>query len=214
MKRRTLIFVFLFFLLTNVNAKKISGYFISNTHDTVRVLFNIPVKFLMQEPNFVNLQKKVKYFDSKNIKQVLYPDMALEVVFDFEGQKYRMLSRNDDLGLNSMFSSDNRIFLNLIKDGKLKLFEYHYSGTAGAPMMGAGGGAPMMAGGSPGGSNYILQKGEGSLFEISVSLFNSFKKQASEYFADCPEVLKKIQDKAYRKDDMELIVDDYNRNCK
>lgn len=214
MKKSALIFTFLLFSLTTAYAKKIPGYYISNTHDTVRVLFNIPIKFLAQVPNFAKLQDEVKYFDSKNEKHFLEPDMALEMVFEYNGQKFRMLSRNDNLGLNGSFSSNNRIFLNLIKDGRLKLFEYYYSGSAGTPMMSAGGGAPMMIGGSPGGCNSILQKGDGPLFEISVSLFNSFKKQASDYFSDCPALSNKIQNKEYRIDDIELIVDYYNRNCK
>jgi len=177
-------------------------------------LFNIPIKFLGQVPNFAKLKDEVKYFDSNNEKHFLIPDKALEVVFEYNGQKFRMLSRIDNLGLNGAFSSNSRIFLNLIKDGRLKLFEYYYSGSAGAPMMSAGGGAPMMVGGSPGGCNSILQKGDDPLFEISVSLFNSFKKQTSDYFSDCPELSNKILNKEYRKEDIELIVDHYNMFCK
>jgi hypothetical protein len=81
-------------------------------------------------------------------------------------------------------------------------------------MMGAGGGAPMMMGGSPGGCNSILQKGDGPLYEIKVSLFEPFKKQASEYFSDCPELSSKILKKEYRKEDIELIVEHYNLFCK
>jgi len=214
MKKSALVFTFLLFSLTAVYAKKIPGYYISNSHDTVRVLFNIPVKFLAQVPNFAKLQDEVKYFDSKNEKHYLEPDMALEIGFEFNGKKFRMLSRFDNLDLNGSFSSNGKIFLNLIKDGRLKLFEYYYSGSAGTPMMSAGGGAPMMMGGGPGGCNSILQKGDGPLFEIKVSLFNPFKKQASEYFSDCSELSNKILNKELRKEDIEQIVDYYNRNCK
>lgn len=140
--------------------------------------------------------------------------MALELGFEFDGIKYKMLSRDNNLGLSGPFGSYDRIFLRLIKDGRVKLFEYHFSGSAGAPMMSAGGGAPMTMGGTPGGCNSVLQKGDGPLFEISVSLFNSFKKQASDYFSDCPELSNKILNKEYHKDDIEQIVDYYNKLCK
>jgi hypothetical protein len=33
------------------------------------------------------------------------------------------------------------------------------------------------------------------------------------YFSDCPLLAKKLEDKTYRRRDMELIVKEYNKEC-
>ena len=42
----------------------------------------------------------------------------------------------------------------------------------------------------------------------------NFIKAASEYFEDCPELVKKIEDKEYKKRDIEEVVNYYNKDCK
>lgn len=41
----------------------------------------------------------------------------------------------------------------------------------------------------------------------------SFRKTASEYFKDCPELVKRIKNRTYRKNDIEEIVTYYNEEC-
>jgi hypothetical protein len=49
----------------------------------------------------------------------------------------------------------------------------------------------------------------------STSLFSkNFKKAASKYFEDCPELVDKIQTKEYRKRDLRSIIEFYNTHCK
>ena len=49
--------------------------------------------------------------------------------------------------------------------------------------------------------------GQGSLFK------KNFKKGASEYFKDCPELVKKIENKEFKRRDIEEVVNFYNREC-
>lgn len=41
----------------------------------------------------------------------------------------------------------------------------------------------------------------------------SFRKKATEYFSDCPELVKKIDEKIYKSEDLKQVVIEYN-NCK
>ncbi len=58
---------------------------------------------------------------------------------------------------------------------------------------------------------YVAKKNE----EIAVSLESGkkFKKTASKYFSDCPDLVAKIQSKEYKKRDIVEIVKFYNENC-
>ena len=50
-------------------------------------------------------------------------------------------------------------------------------------------------------------------FEVLNSsdvLSKSFKKTAAEFFKDCPSIVEKIENKSYKKDDLEEIVKFYN----
>jgi hypothetical protein len=58
---------------------------------------------------------------------------------------------------------------------------------------------------------YIMQKGSG---ELKRPKNLSFKKDMAEYFRDCPALVDKIQDKDFKKYDMEAIVSFYNKNCR
>ena len=66
-----------------------------------------------------------------------------------------------------------------------------------------------------GGSTYsverfVLQKNNGSLVQPR---WISFRKDMSKFFADCPELVQRIQDRDFKKGDLELIVQDYNQKC-
>lgn len=201
MKKRSLVLVILFFCISQVEAKKkVSGFFITNTHDTIKVVFDISFGFLSQEPDYEKLQSKVKYFDSNNVKQTLSPDMAIEVCLDIKGKKVRMLSRNNDLD----FYGESKLFLHLIKDGRMKLFEHHSTSMSG----------PMGPNGTMTTSKSvkeILQIDNGLLFKPR---FLVFRKDMLEFLSGCPILSKKIEERVYNSFDMEKIVDDYNLNCR
>ena len=105
-----------------VNAKKIQGKIILNNDETINVTFIIPFGFLAGEPAYIRLQTGVKYIDSSNKKVMLKPGDAKEISFAINGQNIRMLSVDDDLELQSIFSSQEKVFLKLEIDGAVKLF--------------------------------------------------------------------------------------------
>ena len=205
---RKLILLFIGLIICfNLNAKKIEGKIIFK-NDTLDVTLKIPFKFITQEPNYQKLQAKVKYYDSDGNKVVLKPDDAKEIQFNYGNGNVRMLSRNNSLYLGNIFFPSTNIFLKIEIDGKLKLFNYYYTQSSGGMYNGATG--TMTGGYSYSVESYILQKGESELKRTKGLMF---RKDMVEYFEDCPELAKKIQEKEFRKDDMQAIVKFYNNKC-
>lgn len=193
-------------------AEKIEGMIITNVNDTLKVTFDIPIELLSREPNYERLQYKVKYVDENGKKQTLKPDDAREIIFTYNNETVRMLSRLNTLqfvGGTILLSSGDNIFLKLVEDGPVQLFLYYYTqNTPGTinPSSGA-----MTGGFMYDTDRYILQKGvRGELKQIKGM---SFRKDMAEYFADCPELVKKIEEKEFKREDMEAIVRFYNAQC-
>lgn len=206
--KRRLIFLFAILSLgftSNTFARKIQGKIIYR-HDTIDVIFNIPFKLLSGEPNFEKLQYRVKYYDASGEVFKLKPDDAEEIRFKINNKEFRMLSRHNSLG-GGLFSGSSNIFLELVSDGAVKIFNYYY--TQHTPgMYGAGG--MVTSGTTISQEKYVLQKGNGTLVRpVGIS----FKKDMMTFFSDCPELVKRIDSKELRKSDLLLIVSYYNNSC-
>ena len=127
MKKIQLICLACWLSLNVVEAKKIKGYYVNNTDDTIMVTFSIPMNSLDGEPSFLRLQWEVTFLDEKNEKWVLKPGEVKEIVFDYGEEHIRMLSRENTLELSRGFTSPKEyLFLRLMKDGRMKLFKYYY----------------------------------------------------------------------------------------
>ncbi len=207
--RRLSVLVVLGMILTfKLEARKIEGKILFK-NDTLNVIFNIPIKFFTQQPNYEKLQNKVKYFDSNGKKIVIRPENAKEIQFKFQNENIRMLSRLNSLGLGSIFYTGSNIFLRLEIDGDLKLFHYYYTQRSAGMYNGATGG--FTGGYSYTVDNYLLQKGNA---ELKRPHGLTFKKDMAEYFSECPIIVEKIESKVFRKKDLESIVRFYNEYCK
>lgn len=194
-----LVFVIGIICIGELEAEKINGYYISKSNDTIKVTFNIPIYFKLSytRPDYALLQTKVKCYDlATNQKKKLNPYEVKEISFNYKGDDIKMLSRHDNLELDGQnFSDDRRVFIHLVKDGKLKLFRYYSSSGYGNPSV----------------ASDILQKENEELFRIR---FLFFKKDMVDYLSDCPELVRKIDEKTYKGNDIEQIVDLYNNTCK
>jgi len=63
---------------------------------------------------------------------------------------------------------------------------------------------------------YIAKKNEETLTNLGITgleFGKRFKKNASKFFSDCPELVTKIQNKEYKKKHIEEVVKFYNENC-
>ncbi len=207
--RKVYLLIALGFILTlNTEAKKIKGKILFQ-NDTIDVIFIIPFKFFDQEPNYVTLQNKVQYLDSKGENVILRPNQAKEIRFKYGDEEIRMLSRFNSLDLGDLLPRNDYIFLKLELDGNLKLFSYYYPQYSTGMYSAATN--SMSMGYSFNEEKYILQKGNG---ELKKPVRLKFKKDIIEYIADCPALVQKIESKEFRNYDLEFIVQFYNSNCK
>ena len=207
--RKTVFLITLGLIFTfKLEAKKIEGK-IFFEHDTMDVIFNIPIDLITLEPNFEKLQLKVKYFDQAGKKHILRPDDAKEYRFKYLYREIRMISRKNSLGIGGIFLTDKNIFLQLEVDGYLKLFNYYFTRRIGGTYNAATG--TMYPGMSFDSERYILQKGD-DVLKRTKGL--NFKKDMQEYFSDCPKLAEKIENKEFRQYDLRSIVRFYNSQCR
>jgi hypothetical protein len=172
-------------------AIEVKGQIITKT-DTINATLLIPVYFMNGDINFVKLQNKIKYLADNKKKHKLKPSQAEQITFRFGGEKIKLLSRNN-------------YFMNLLKSGHLKLFQYYYTSPnfSGAP--GQSGGMTVNIQ-----SYYYLQKGDGEMKRVHGF---SFKKDIGDYLSDCPDVAEQVESRELRKKDIEQIVKNYNKLC-
>lgn len=208
MKKLILLFSVLLITFTS-EAKKIKGQIIL-ANDTLNVTLLIPFKFFSSNPNYEQLQYKIKYLNTKGEKETKKAEEVVEVRFTANNQKNRMISLPNTIGSSaSLFSNRDFILLKLEKEGYCRMFAYYY--TTSSPGMYNAGTGSYMAGGSSTVTQHFLQKGKGELTQIKGI---SFKRDMSEYFNDCPSLSEKIESKELRKSDINFIIDFYNKNCR
>lgn len=193
MKKSLFILAVIFFSSINVFAAELVKGKILTSNDTLDVTFKISVDVISKEPNYMKLQEMVQYYNAAGKLCVLSPAAAKEIQFTYKGVEIRMLSR---FLRNGIFQYT---FLKLIIDGDVKLFNYYYQAASNT-----GGGSYQM-------NVYVLQKDADNLVAVNVM---SFKEDMSAYFSECPVLAEKIEDKTYRLNDMETIVQYYNSNCR
>ncbi len=198
-----LIVCILFTFYSAEAAKKIEGYIHHNDNRKEKVTFLIPFGFLSSEPSYVNLQRQIKYLVGKE-KVALRADDVKEISFTIKGQEIRMRSVYDNL--QQGWSSGSFIFLKLEVDGPVSL--YHYYSTTTTPGVYTGG---MMTGGTTNTTDrLVVQRDNGELIRPRTMFF---RKDMAQFFADCPELVKKIDDRVLVKSDLEIIVIEYNTKC-
>lgn len=49
--------------------------------------------------------------------------------------------------------------------------------------------------------------------KTAIDILFGFKKRIARFFSDCPDIIEMVNDKTFTKDDIELIVIYYNKNC-
>lgn len=197
MKKVYILFALTFAFINVFAAKRIKGYYISRSNDTVQVDLKIPFLLLSDEPSYLPLQGGVTYYDVNGKTASLRPSAILEVGFEFAGKKTRLVSVHNNLELvGSVFRDNSYIFLRIINDGKLKLYKYYRTQQT-------GGGAYTV-------EINIFKKENKELFQTDLFFF---RKDLISYLYDCNTLVQKLSDKVYGSDDADEIVNYYNMNC-
>lgn len=188
----------------SLEAKKIEGE-ILYTNDTIKVTFDIPI-YAFGKIMYEMVQYSIIYYDSLNNKMRIQADSAKEIRFTYGTENVRMLSKPTPVKMLSLRPYNN-IFLKLEMDGYIKIFKYYHTKTM------TNYSKDRISTGSTsmyGTESFYIQKGEGKL-----NLLNKFvyRKELFKYFNDCPDLVKKIENKEFRKKDIKSIIIYYNTKC-
>ena len=222
-KRKTkLIFkiIFSLLILSSINKafaaiKKIDGYYITTTDDTVRCSFLVPYDAHFEFPKYLTLQQKIVAVDAQGKKTKLIPFTTRKCVMKMDSALMTFISIKNPLVKSN--GKSGFIFLKQIVKDYLSVFEYYGKLTAETKYYYPNGNHTM--GGFYGGYgsatvtygeslNYFFQKENGVL---SLIPYYSFNHDLAIYFADYPTLAKKIQTDEYRKKDILKIAADYNK---
>lgn len=128
------------------------------------------------------------------------------------------------------YKNDTAIFTEIAIEGKKKkkiveisargekvsLYKIVKIGTSGMPMSGGTHGAPVLLVNNQTIKNFYVKKaGETRATHLgSNQLFTkNFKKATTEFFKDCPSLVKKIEDKYFKKKDLVAMIKYYNSSC-
>lgn len=201
-------FIFVLLFVFNFSySKNIEGYYITTNNEKFNTVFDIPVGLLSDEINFEAIQFVLKYYDKNGEKQKLDLKLIHEVGFEYYGEKFvlRKLKNALDLAPNLIFDT-SYILLRIIKEDIIS--EYSFSRT-GYMVNGSG------FGGVGGGSFYkygsgILVKKDGTMVDPSTG---SFRKKMREFFSDCPDLVNKLNDKVYKRNQLDQVIEYYKVNC-
>lgn len=161
---------------------------------------------------------KIKFRKDKNSEKSTYTSEELKSI-EIHNKKIQFFGKRTKPGYVHYYykkikTQGSPLLLEILEEGKVKLF-LDYKQSTSAPMMGANG--TMTGGGTYTINSYYVSKNDDEIVTHlgdRGNLFSkNFKKAASEYFKDCSRLVKKIQDKEFRKRDIIKVVKFYNEDC-
>jgi len=193
--------------LVQGQAKNFKGYVIYGNQEKVEVLVSVPLIQFSKRPDYQEMQSKITIIKDDSPFGIT-PDQVVEVAFTYDEVLIRMISVRDELKLNSPFANLTNVFLKLEQEGAVRLFRYYQVSNAPGAYNNQSG--MSTANNSRVADRFVVQRGNGPLVRLEGM---SFKKDVAEFFHDCPDVIKKVKDKEYKKEDLEMVVKRYNKVC-
>lgn len=203
--KKTILFIGIFLLSLNCISQNQEAILYLRNGDTIHGLAKITdfgkIKFRY------NKKSTKKKYDGKTLKK-------FEI---YEKDTYQLVTYCYKLVQNKRFFS-NSVLMKLVTEGKINLYTMTSTVTAPIGFGSAGGMGFGMNIISNSFDHYYVCRGN-SDFVIELATVGSFFgknfiKAASEYFSDCPDLVKKIENKVYKKRDIEEIIRFYNAKCK
>ena len=178
-------------------------------HDTIEAYIKLPTT-IIGKVRLEKIQFEVKYKDENGAKHKLKPTDAKEIRIKNKHKEIRMISVKNTAGLGNAFSNIPYVFLELVGEKQdFNIFKYYY--TVSSP------GFTYSDGTEPGGSTtsesstIIQRKEDGSMLNSASS---DMRYQATLFFEDCPNLVKKIKEKEIGERDVEAMVSYYSLHCK
>lgn len=203
-----IILILLFIIVTNqLFAKKIPGQIISN-QDTLQVTLDIPVKAVGGQISFDKLQNKLTVYKKKNVSEVLLPENIDAFQFEYEGELIKFQSVENTLKVGGKFSKKDKVFLRVLREGSLQIYRYYYFSnqpgrTKANQHMDSGERNPLE-------NKYVIHLSGKKLIKVQE---NSFRKDMTEYFADCPVLVQLIESKEITASHINELINNFTKHC-
>ncbi len=161
------------------------------------------MNFFSGEPDYVKLQNSIDYFQDKNIV-TLYPSECKAFCLLLDNQEVKFIALKNMSG-STFF--DHYIFLRPKITGEINLYYiYYYAHTAGGFTANGGfySSSSMVNG-------WILEKSNGKNLVIMNGRSRGSREDLIDFFKDYPELCQKIKEKKINKNNIELMVAEYNK---
>lgn len=155
---------------------------------------------------------KIKFRKGKKAQKTFFTFNEVDTLKIYEDRKPKIFVQI------AVKDEDEPKVLELVDAGKKTLYYRDVFTSYGAPAMmpGAGGFNMTAGGGFYSVTNSYLRKPEQQEATYLAStnwLSKNFKKAASEFFADCPDLVTKIQNRELKKKHLKEIITYYNSKC-
>lgn len=203
--RVILIAFVLYFLFPFLGLSKDLKGIIYTKNDTIEVTFNVPYNNFKLEILDEKIRFKIKYYDSFGKKKVIRVDECIGITIKNNGRWIKFVSIKNLEEYNIAYSGQYNIFVRQEIKDKVSLYSYKYEK----------GGVGLTSGntfssGTASGKIYFLQYKN----NLPVKIIDAhFKEQMNENFYDCPSLIEKVDNKAFKKGDIHKVVNYYNSNC-
>ena len=136
-------------------------------------------------------------------RKITYRPLGIKSVFVYQD--------NEEIEYRFRKFKNQYVLMRVIIDGNISLLSkaYYYN-------LGVGGNYSTNSAAGTLTHFFLNRKDEKDVVRILTkgkAIDKSFRKTAIEFFKDCPELVKKLDDKIFKKDDIEQVVNYYNKNC-
>jgi hypothetical protein len=204
-----LLFLFYFGIFSGKTVKAPGYYIKKGSKDTVKT--DLEIKIKKDEIDFHNMQEEVIFFDGAE-KKKLDPNDISEVGFRYNSQLHRMNSILITFEIIGRSSGKSCLFLCLKQDGRIKILSFwgkiedtnqpeHSVYRADQRYIAADY------------QEWRILAGETKKAFVCFDDV-SFWDKIVIFFQDCPALVAKINDRTWGINQSDLMVMDYNTNCK
>jgi hypothetical protein len=160
---------------------------------TVKTTFRVPVRLFGKSLIYTSIQDGFRYRNARGKLRFLDPKRVKKVSFTYCNQDVELVSQK--------IPGKGHLFLSKVESGRVNLYHYiivsHSRDVNGFRR-------------SEEHPIYLIQRDGGSLERVREW---RFRRQMREYFADCPALVEKLNNKTYNRYHLHRIVAHCNNMC-
>lgn len=198
-------------LLINATAQNSPATIISYEGDTLRGEIEVPSGSWWKgttsmEIDYISLQKGTVLIDEKGTEHKIKPDNYKLIVIEYKGDPITMVSMKKIAKMGSLFATAFAPYTFLKKEisGAMNLYTYYMQNNSGYN--------PATGGTMNYGSHVVEREFIEKNGELHYIRRLGFKSKMMELCSDKPDLINKIENNTYRKNDLYAIVKEYNTN--